>query len=110
MVHSKNELHAVQKIGNTIYLRKNIQQVDLQTENGVEKIFQAEEVSFEKENPDMQHIHDNFNLYWTWAVSKKEKEKEQIKRKKVVDQLIKDDYDLADLKKIVDQLAIDSLK
>jgi hypothetical protein len=109
LVNSKQELQPIEKVGNIVYLRKNIQQVDLNIPEGTEKIFQADEVWFEKENIDLQHIHDNFELYWDWAKAKRENEALELERRANVYDLTKKDYGLADLKEMVDQLIIDSL-
>jgi len=109
LVNSKQELQPIEKVGNIVYLRKNIQQVDLNIPEGTEKIFQADEVWFEKENIDLQHIHDNFELYWDWAKTKRENEALELERRANVYDLTKKDYGLADLKEMVDQLILDSL-
>ena len=108
-VQSKNELQQIKKLGNTIYLRKNIEQITVSIEEETETLWQADEIWFEKENPDLQHIHDNFDLYWNWAKEKRENEKIREEKRKQVKKLIDKDYDLADLKETVDQLVIDSL-
>ncbi|MGV9141409.1 MAG: hypothetical protein ACOC1X_00565 [Promethearchaeota archaeon] len=108
-VQSKSELHQIRQLGNTIYLRKNIEQVEIETEDSTEEVYEADEVWFEKENADLQHIHDNFDLYWNWAKEKRENEKLRKEKRKKVKKLIDKDYDLADLKETVDQLVKDNL-
>lgn len=110
VVESTEELQQIKKLGNTIYLRKNISQKTIENEEGsTETLYTADEVWFEKENVDLQHIHDNFNLYWDWAKEKREKEKILEEKKGKVNKLIQKDYSLADLKETVDQLVIDNL-
>lgn len=109
-VESKQELSTVKKLGKTIYLRKNITQKTVDTnEEDNETIYIADEVYFEKDNINLEHINNNFDLYWSWAKEKREKEKVQQEKKKVVEQLINTNYDLADLKETVDQLVVNNL-
>lgn len=109
MVYSKKELQSVFKLGNKIYLRKNIEKVTIDDEEQ----WKAEEVSFNlnelNKQPTLQEIEDNFDIYYQWAEQKRENEDTQKQKAKKVKELINKDYTLADLKETVDQLVKDSL-
>jgi len=107
-VRSMNELHQIEQIGSTIYLRKSIQLVTINDEQGTHEEWQADEVSFEKENADLQKIHDNFELYWNWAEEKEQKEQLEKEKKQLVRELV-DNNKLADLKDVVDTLVAENL-
>lgn len=107
-VSSKQELHQIEQLGVTIYLRKNIKLVTIQDDQGSYEEWQADEVNFEKENADLQKIHDNFELYWQWANEKMQKEELEKEKSRKVRQLVKEN-DLANLKEVVDQLVSDNL-
>lgn len=112
MVKSSEELQKVLKLGNTFYLRKNIQQVEVT--NGMtgetRQEWQADEVSFEHPELEKEKVLNNFEIYWNWAISKNESEKNKKEKEKLVRKLIDKEYDLADLKEIIDQLVIDKLE
>lgn len=112
MVKSSEELQKVLKLGNTFYLRDNIQQVEVVDDaNGETRIeWQADEVSFKHSELEKERVLNNFQIYWDWAISKKESEKIKKEKEKLVRKLIDKEYDLADLKETVDQLVIDSLE
>ena len=104
-----NELHQIEQIGSTIYLRKNIEQVTVEDEDGsITQEWQADEVSFEKENADLQKIEDNFSLYWDWAEEKEQKEQLEKEKEQLVRELV-DNKKLADLKDVVDTLVAENL-
>ena len=82
-VESTKELQQIEKLGSTVYLRKNITTKTIENEDGSsETLCVADEVWFEKENADLQHIHDNFELYWGWANEKRGKEKIMEEKKR----------------------------
>lgn len=111
MVKSSEELQKVLKLGNTFYLRKNIQQVEV-TDSLTEETrreWQADEVSFEHSELEKERVKNNFQIYWDWAVSKKESEKIKKEKEKLVRKLINKECDLADLKETVDQLVVENL-
>jgi len=107
-VKSTEELHQIQQLGNTIYLRKNIELITVDGEQGTREEWQADEVSFEKKNPDLQKIHDNFELYWNWAEEKEQKKKIEKEKEQLVRELV-DNKKLADLKDVVDTLVAENL-
>lgn len=112
LVKSSEELQKVLKLGNTFYLRKNIQQVEVTDEitNETRQEWQADEISFSHSELEKERVLNNFQIYWDWAVSEKEKEKIKQEKEKLVRKLIDKEYDLADLKETVDQLVIDNLE
>lgn len=111
MARSTKELQPIKNLGNIIYLRKNIKQItvtdDITGESHQE--WQADEVWFEDKDADLQHIHDNFDLYYNWAKEKRENEKIKRQKAKKVRELIDERYDLADMKETLDQLVVDNL-
>ena len=111
MVHSTKRLEPILKLGNKIYLRKNIEQVEVTDEITEEshQEWQADEVWFEDTDVDLQHIHDNFDLYYDWAKEKRENKKIKRQKAKKVRELIEEQYNLADMKEMLDQLVIDNL-
>ena len=110
LVRSTKQLQAIKQLGNTIYLRKNIEQITVTDEFTGEsrEEWQADEVSFEKKNPDLQKIHDNFELYWNWAEEKEQKKKIEKEKEQLVRELV-DNKKLADLKDVVDTLVAENL-
>lgn len=111
MVKSTEKLEKVLKLGDTFYLRKNINQAEVIDEvtGDTHNEWQAEEISFTKRDLDLQKVKNNFNIYWDWAVLKKEKQAERIEKERLVRKLVDKEYDLADLKETVDQLVTANL-
>jgi len=115
LVKSAKELEAVKVIGDNFYLRKNITSQTVVEENGEERLeWVADEVRFNRneisKSIDKVEVSNNFNIYYNWAMEKRENEKLLEEKKKVIDKMIsKDDFGLADFKEIVDSLIIDSL-
>ena len=111
MVKSTEELQKVLKLGNTFYLRKNIEQVPITDDNTGEtqNIWRADEIAFEKEGLTTQKVENNFQIYWDWAELKRQEAKEKSEKEALVRKLIDKEYTLADLKETVDQLLVDSL-
>ena len=109
-VESGNELEQVKRLGDTIYLRKNIEQVEREDEDGeITTMWQADEVSFDDDSLEVEKIENNFENYWEWAVEKAEKEEKREQKKKVINELL-DDLELADLKEAVDTLVAETLE
>ena len=103
-VRSSEELESIKKLGDTIYLRKNIEQVTVESEDGsTHQEWQADEVSFEKENADLRKIENDFSLYWNLAEEKEQKEQLEQEKEELVRELV-DNKKLADLKDTVDTL------
>ena len=108
-VESGNELEQVKRLGDTIYLRKNIEQVEREDEDGeITTMWQADEVSFD-DDLEVEEIENNFENYWGWAVEKAEKEEKREQKKEVINELL-DDLKLADLKEVVDTLVTETLE
>ena len=107
-VRSTKELHKIKQLGNTVYLRKNINLITVKDQNGSHEEFEADEVVFQKEKIDLQRIHDNFDLYWDWAEEKEQKEQLKKEKEKIIRELVNNNK-LADLKKTVDMLVNNSL-
>ena len=109
-VESGNELEQVKQLGDTIYLRKNIEQVERESEDGeTTTMWQADEVSFDDDSLEVEQIENNFENYWGWAIEKAEKEEKREQKKEVINELI-DDLKLADLKEVVDTLVTETLE
>lgn len=115
MVHSAKELQPILKLGDKIYLRKNIKQVEVTDEVTKEtrQEWQADEVMFNLnelfKQPTLKEIENNFEVYYSWAEQKRLREKEERRKKNKVLKLIDKEYTLVDLKETVDQLVVDSL-
>ena len=115
MVKSAKELQPVLKLGDKVYLRKNINQVEVTDEMTGEnrQEWHADEYMFKldelRNEPTIQEIENNFELYYGWAKEKREKENEIKQKKQEVEKLIDEHYDLADLKETVDMLLAQSL-
>ena len=115
MVHSTKQLEPVLKLGNKIYLRKNIKQVEVTDEmtNETRQEWQADEVMFRLEElsdePTVTEIENNFNLYYNWANEKRQREKLEKEKAEKVRKMVSKEYTLADLKETVDTLVMDNL-
>ena len=108
-VESGSELEKVKKLGDTVYLRKNIEQVEREDEEEGTTMWQADEVSFDDDSLEIEEIENNFENYWGWAIEKAEKEEKREQKKEVINELL-DDLKLADLKEVVDTLVTETLE
>jgi len=108
-VESGSELEKVKKLGDTIYLRKNIEQVEREDEEEATTMWQADEVSFDDDSLEVEEIENNFEKYWEWGVEKAEKEEKREQKKEIINELV-DDLKLADLKEVVDTLVAEILE
>ena len=103
LVRSTKQLQAIKQLGNTIYLRKNIEQITVADEFTGEshQEWQADEVNFDLDEltkeVTLAEIENNFSIYFDWAKQLRQSEQKQKQKAKEVRELV-DDLKLADLK------------
>ena len=93
MVKSSEELQPIIQLGNKIYLRKNIEQVEITEDGETRQEWQADEallyVEELAEGKDIVDVENNFDVYFNFAKEKREKEQLErrlkIKTKKAVE-------------------------
>ncbi len=78
----------INQIGDTVYLRKNIESITKETVDGEKEYWQADEetINLNEVNVSYEKIENNFDLYFDWAKERKlEKEKEKEAESKYKD-------------------------
>ena len=115
LVRSAEQLKQILKLGNKIYLRKNIEQVEITDEmtDETRQEWQADEVMFKlgelSDKPTVIEIENNFDLYYNWADEKRQRERVEKEKAGQVKKMIEEEYTLADLKAVVDTLVLENL-